>query len=480
MADIPSDKTLLPALVPQNPSLVDKDSQGRKDAIRSQVDRIMAVFLKVLPSNYVSQVTGPDYSLRFQAAVEQIAAFQIDAQEVYADRDIDMTRPEFLFQIIGTLIFPDANSDGWPEIPGDLSYREFLGRMVQLLLQGATKKTIEEGVELLTDADVEVIERIVAARVLKGGRSAWDWPDQHVFEINISESDGEALVAFPDPTTVEGGTLVELQRFPEDPFRLITNIGLVLRALKPGHTLYDLRFLFTELFTGLFTDSETFGYSVYHYQDFRRYWVGAERVAGDSGVTPLDRSLFSDPTRDFSSIKQGCLLTILTGPNSIHAGGMEGTSASADEGHIGRFRVLEALTFPGGDDAVRRAYTTSPTGLSGRAEVLGDDIFDVDQTAWDTVVEGEILTFSEGLNAGSYRLKTLLGNRGGLIGPAYLATGVGTEPIPGVRVAPSMLRLRRRVGSSVTGQGYEVTVDRLGMQVPRLRQGEDASRFFYR
>ena len=480
MADQPVDKSQLPDMVAQNPSLTTQDSQDRKNAVRTQVDRIMAVFLKVLPSNYVARVTGPAYSIQFQAAAEQIAAFQIDAQEIFADNNIAYTRPEYLFQIIGALIFPDANASGWPEIPGDLSYRTFLGRMVQLLLQGGTKKTMEEGVELLTDADVEIIERAVAARMLEGGRSAWGWPDQHVFEINVSESDGEALVPFPGTTDEEGGLLVDRQRFPEKPFRFLNNVELVLRALKPGHTLYDLRFLFTEIFDGLFSDSSTLGFSIYYYQDFRRFWWGAERIAGDGGITPTDRTLLSDPTRDFSSIKLGCILTILSGPNSVHSGGVEGTPASVDEGHVGRFRVMEILVFPGGDDAVRRAYTTSPTGLSGRAEVRGEDIFDVDQTAWDTVVEGEILTFSEGLNAGSYRLKTLLGNRGGLIGPAILPTGVGTAVIPGVRAAPSTLRLRRRVAVAATGQEYEVTVDRLGMQVPRVVTGEDASRFFYR
>jgi len=134
MADRPSDKDFLPWLIDQNPSLVGFDSQSKKDRIREQVDRIMEVFYQLLPSNYVSQVQGPHYTMRFQAAAEQIAEIQITAQEVLADGYWEYTRPEFLHQILGSLVFPDSEADGLPVIAGDLSYREFLRRMVELLL----------------------------------------------------------------------------------------------------------------------------------------------------------------------------------------------------------------------------------------------------------------------------------------------------------------------------------------------------------
>lgn len=467
MADKPSDKKILPNMLSQNPAAVGGGGQERINAKRKQVDRVMEVFLQLLPSNYVSQVTGPFYTIQMQAAAEQIAEFQITAQEALGDRMYDYMRGEFLFQLLGTLVFPDATTDGYPDLKGDLTYRDFLREMVKLLLAGATKETQEGGLSLLSDADFEVIEKVIEARhakkrvmnkvtgqwdVVPG--SAWGLDDQFEFEINVS---------YLDPDT---GT----QRFPEEPFVLQENVRIVLRALKPAHTLYDYRHLFTEAFGNLFSDSASWDISNYHYEDFRRFCCGAKWVAGENGETLTDRRLFSDVTREFDQISAGAELVVLTGSNSIHSGGTEGTTASTDRQQVGRYRVEEVRYFPVGDDTTARAYTTSPTGLTGTATVSGIDIEDSAQD-WSHAVEGEVLTFSNGPNAGNYRLKSLLGNNGGPVGKA-----VG--PATKVRVAPCLLRLDRRMRYAETGQSYTVAVDRLGVQEPHAVAGEDATLFF--
>lgn len=432
----PSSKDLLPSLLQQNPSPVEKDSQDRKHRVREQVDRIMEVFLQLLPSNYVSQISGPFYTLQFQAAAEQIAEFQVTAQESFADTQYDYTRPEFLFQILGTLVFPDAHSDGYPQIEGDLTFRYFLQRMVVLLLQGATKLTIEEGLRLLADAageetvDFEVIERGLSQREL-GALSGWTLEDQFTFEVNVTK-------------LVNG--------LPLDPFTLQENVRIVMRALKPAHTLYDYRHLFQETFGTLFTGTVSFEMSNYFYEDFRHWCQGIKQISGTGGITWTDRTLFSDPTRDFGSVSPGADLTLYSDLNT------------------GTFRVVEVLTFPVGEDLTARPYTTSPSGLSGRATVENGAICDVSQD-WAQVQEGEILTFSAGPNAGSYRLKTLLGSMGGLIPTA-------PGPASRVRPAPSILRLDRRMRHAGSGQAYEVSVDRLGAQKVHAVAQEDASEFF--
>lgn len=450
MADKPVDKNLLPALLTQNPAPVEKIGQDHKDKVRGQVDRIMQVFLQLLPSNYVSQVQGPFYTMQFQAAAERIAEFQITAQEAWSDRDYDFTRPEFLFQILGSLVFPDATTDGYPTLKGDLTYRAFLKRMVELLLQGSTLKTVEEGLDLLSDADFEIIERSLAAR--RTPNSAWGLDDQFTFEINVTE------------TTADGQ-----QTFPEEPFILSENVRIVLRALKPAHTLYDYRHLFRETFGQLFADTWSFTWSNYYYEDFRKFCCGAKNITGTAGATLTDRRLFGDATRDFEQVAPGADLVVLSGPNSIHVGGQEGTSASTDRLHLGRYRVEDVLAFPVGTDTTARAYTTS-SGLSGKATVSSDVVEDAAQDFGHTV-EGETLTFSEGPNAGTYRLKTLLGSNGGPVGTA-------TGPASRVRVAKSLLRLDRRMGKVTSGQAYLVSVDRLGVQEPHAVQGEDATLFF--
>jgi len=450
-------KDLLPSMVAQNPAPAGEDSQDRKQKVRDQADRIMEVFYLLLPSNYVSQVRGPFYSIQFQAAAEVLANFQITAQEIFADASFSYTRTEYLYQILGSLVFPVANEKGWPTIEGDVTYRTFLRNMINLLLQGATAETVQDGIELLTDATIEVIEKGVEAR--KTPNSAWGPQDQFVFEINVSDTG----------TVTSNGVLIESQAFPVDPFTLYENVRIVLRALKPAHTLYDYRHLFTESFGPFFSASLSWDMENYYYQDFRGYCVGAKKLIGTTGVTLTDRTLFSDAARDFSSLSPGAILTILSGVNSIHAGGTEGTSASTDEGYVGRYRVVAVLYFPVGDDATPRAYTTT-SGLSGTATVSGNTIEDSSQN-WALALEGEILTFSSGPNAGSYRLKFLEGNNGGPVG---FASGPATK----VGIAPSLLRLRRRMKYAATGQSYEVTVDRLGKQTTREVTGEDVTLYF--
>lgn len=543
MADKPADKTLLPTLLAQNPAPVEKSGQDRIKTRREQVDSIMSVFMQLLPSNYVAQVQGPFYTIQFQAIAEQIADFQITAQEAFSDSDYDYLRGEFLFQLLGTLVFPDANSDGYPTLEGDLTYREFLKRMVQLLLQGATKPTIEGGLELLADATWSVIEKSIAARETfkkvwnpTTGRwerqpgSAWGLDDQFEFEVNVT---------YTDPETGE-------QRFPPDPFVLAENVRIVLRALKPAHTLYDYRHLFQETFGQFFTATSSWELSNYYYEDFRRFCCGAKQVSGTAGVTWSDKTLFSDTSREFDQITAGAELTVLSGPNSINA-------STTDRGEVGRYRVADLLYFPIATDTIPRTYTTSPSNFRGEAVVTANVIEDrvelglagqglkiPDTTAvrflsgeffirvgdllvtpvgvaafspvpdpdgieyltanwgsnpvgtlalgsnlladhegelvsyvadWGSAVEGEVLTFTAGPNAGSYRLKTLLGNNGGLVGEA-------TGPATKVRPALSLLRTERRMKTAATGQQYVVAVDRLGVQEPREVTGEDASIFF--
>lgn len=451
MADTPEPKNLLPSLVQQNPAPFTANSQARMNAIRSQVDRIMNAFYKLVPSNYAAQIQGPYYTIQFQALAERIADFQITAQEVMADSMYDYTRTEVLYQILGSLIFPDANTTGYPDLEGDLTYRTFLQRMVTLLLQGATKETVKSGVELLTTATVEVIERGVEARKLKGA-SAWGPADQFTFEVNVSNDD-----AFPD----------------EDPFVLQRNVDIVLRALKPAHTLYEYRHLFQETFGPLFTESVSYGITDYKYQDLRRYWLGADKITGSTGVTLTDKTLFADPTRDFNNINIGAVLSILSGPNSIGPDASAQTPDGREELYPGRYRVIEILGFPIPTDTTARAYTTSG-GLSGTATVSnGYTVTDTVQN-WGLASEGDTITFLAGPNAGTYRLKTVLGSSGGDLG---VATGLsGTQ----VRIAPCLLRVQPRMAEATTGQRYEVDVDRLGVQVPHPVYGEDHTIWFLR
>jgi len=431
MADDTQNPKLFPIALPQNPAQVEPQGQEFKTAVRAQVENILADFLQLLPDNYISQVPGPYYIMQFQAMAEQLAEIQLVAQEVYEDADYDYTRSEFLFQILGALIFPDGAAEGIPVIEGDITYRDFLRCMVLLILRGATPDVIKEGIELLTDSDITLLEKSVLSR--NNPLSAWGFDEQFEFEVNVSTDNGTAFPA-------------------ENPFILERNVELVMRVLKPAHTLFEYRHLFIETFGEVFSDVPTFDIETYHYDDLRKFCQGAKNITSSSGETLTDRFLFSDVTREFDSICVDADLVIESGVNE------------------GVYRVVEVLDFPVGDDTTARAYTTSPTGLAGTATVSGSEVEDPSQD-FAQAVEGETFTFTEGPNMGSYRFKSVGGNNGGPVG---FASGPSTT----ARVAPSMFRLKTRMPVEDMGQTYRVVVDRLGVRVPQVVTGEDASSFF--
>jgi len=426
--------TLNPAVAPvvpvQNPNPVGNVGQAYVDRRQELVGQIMALFRTNLASNYVSTVNGPFYTLQFQALAERIADFQITASEAFRDAEFDLLRSEYLWEVLGSLVFPNSSvrDGGLPIIDGDKAYRDFLRGMVKLLLMGATKASVQGGVELLTGSTVTIVERFIDART---PGSEWTTLDTFTFDILIEGLEG-------------------------DPFTLRENVVRVLTALRPAHTLYTYANILRDELTSPTDDAYSWAMSQYGYEDTRRYCGGAEAVRGTDGtVTASERSAFTDLTRTFLGVDRGAVLRIVGGAN-------DGQSR-----RVVSVRGLRILT-----DPTPRAYTTTPTGLSGVATVTGGDVVDVDPSAdLSGCADGEVITFSAGPNTGSYRISVLLGNNGGPVGSA-----VG--PCMGLRVAPCTLVLDRRL-MPATGQTYTVDVDRLGVRTPQVVVGEDASVQFW-
>ena len=214
----------------QNPAPNPVSGQEYLTEKASLVREIMASFRAVLPSNYVSQTNGPWYSLQFQAIAEQLAEVQIVSAEVFRDSGFDFTRTDFLWQVLGTLVFPGASDQsGIPQIDGDTLYRSFLQKMVLLLLEGATKASMESGLEALDPEIVATLTERYLETPPRDPNGAFTIEDQFLVDVFI---DG----------------------FPVDPFVLQRNAELVLAALKPAHVLYGYSYLFTDAFDQVASD----------------------------------------------------------------------------------------------------------------------------------------------------------------------------------------------------------------------------------
>lgn len=420
-----------PFALAQNPAPNPPSGQAYLTDRSALVQRIMATFRAVLPSNYVAQVNGPWYSLQFQAMAEQLAEIQISTTEIYKDSGFDFTRTDFLWQVLGSLVFPGATDQtGIPQIDGVTAYREFLHKMVLLLLQGATKASMEGGMEALDPDVVATITERYLETPPRDPVGAWTIEDQFLVDIFIEGSTGNT--------------------FPADPFVLQQNAALVLAALKPAHVFYGYSYLFRDAFDKVADDTGGMSLDLdsYYYADLRKWCLGAQRIAG-TGDTLSTRTLFTDPNVSFQSIRAGAILEIESGTNK------------------GKHRVVGTRALLYGADATTRAYTTS-TGLSGALTALsGDAVVDATQD-WGAMPVDTTITLTDGPNKGVYRLDTVLGETGGPIGTVGVS---GTE----VRLSPSTLQVAKRMDVTATAQGYTVSVDRLGVQTPRAVDSEDVT-----
>ena len=364
------DDTKVPYSASQNPSPNPPSGQQYLTRRAELVDEILTTFRAVLPSNYVASTNGPWYSLQFQAMADQLAEIQLSTTQVFQDSNWDFTRPEFLWQVLGSLVFPEGDQEGIPQIDGDTLYRAFLMKMVNLLLQGATKGAMEGGIEAL-DPNVTafVLEKYLASPP-RDPEGLWTIDNQFEVEVFIYAQ----------------------EQFPKDPFVLQNNVKIVLAALKPAHVIYSYSHLFTDAFDGIADDTGGLSWDMdsYYYDDMRKWCLGAKTITG-TGDTLSNRNLFQDYSVSFASVRSGAKLTIADGANK------------------GSYSVSEVLVLPYGVDATPRTYTTSPTGLTGTVTATASDTFTDPAQNWALAVDGETITLTEGPNAGTYRLDVLLG-----------------------------------------------------------------------
>jgi hypothetical protein len=473
----------------QNPAPLEPTSDQALRRREEIADRIMERFKTMIPSNYVAKVGGPFYLELFHAFALQLADFQMTAELVTDDAAWSLTRPDLIYQIFGWAVFPGVGRMGRfsPAVDGDISLRDFLRRMVLLLLEGARTDTVETGAGLLSELGVDIVEK---AAHLSKPTSGWTMDNQYEFEVNMvalkaTQEDGGghwhrirvdgqgqgkthgtySYDGHTDPhdhevedwtvqdhTDAQGGTHGHgaYQGFPEEPFVLKQNIDLILAALKPAHTVYAYRHLFSEVFEGVFEGEALFDIEPYYYLDLRRNWRGARSIKG-YGDTVTDRAVLVDSSRDFSEIPYAAPIVLVDGPNA------------------GEYTVRGVEGLVSEDDPVARLYTTAPSGLSGEAVVVGGDVMDP-ATDLSAVSGNEVITFQSGPNQGSYRVAAVLGSAGG---PPGLAPG----PASRIRVAKSRLRLMPRMAHLAEGQEYELEMDRLGMSEPTTAQ-EDVSNQF--
>lgn len=220
---------------------------------RAQV--ILTNLMNLLPSNYISTVQGPNYTNELKAVAVELARLELALEDVEFDSDFRNTRSEFIYGLIGYLVFlngklPKTGFD-------DQEFKNFLLNVIRIYFQGSTPSSMRDGVKLFISDNVTITENFLLVRA---GASGLDISDQFGFQIDIESLGGSG--------------------FPPDAFIVDSNIRLILDILRPAHTLFRIRYIFRDTYTpnpddgGRVIDSSRWRLSNYYYDDFRSYFRG--------------------------------------------------------------------------------------------------------------------------------------------------------------------------------------------------------------
>jgi hypothetical protein len=215
---------------------------------RSQA--VFSTLLSLLPSNYISTVQGPNYTNELKAVAVELAKLELALEDVNDDRAFATTRPEFLYSVVGYLLLLNGRLP--PVQFDDEQFRQFLLSLVKIYFQGSIPRSMEDAVALFMSGAVGVTENFLLVR---SGASGYDISDQFGFQIDV------------------------LGGFPPNVFDVDSSLRLILDVIRPAHTLFRIRYVFTDKYlpneaVGKILDASRWTLSAYFYDDLRRYWGG--------------------------------------------------------------------------------------------------------------------------------------------------------------------------------------------------------------
>lgn len=220
---------------------------------------IFTTLLNLLPSSYVSAVQGPNYTIALKAVAVEIARMELALEDVRSDYNFALTtqaqtRSDFLYSIIGYLAL--VNGQIPPLQWDDETFRTFLINLIRIYFQGSIPESMKDVVDLFFSGNVTVTEDFLLVRK---GAAGYDISDEFTFQIDITAPPG-------------GG-------FPPDVFANDSATRLILDLVRPAHTLFRIRYIFTDQYIPndvfhIILDAVRMALGAYYYEDFRSYWVG--------------------------------------------------------------------------------------------------------------------------------------------------------------------------------------------------------------
>jgi len=189
--------------------------------VRDLTATIQTRLLSVLPSNYPKN-NSTNLGLMYKAIAHELALLQTSLSDIIEDQYHNTTRIEYIYQILGDLLFLGEKSIN--ENLADTEYRDFLIKVRNAYFVGSTKDNIEASVSDILGLPVVLRELYLELRNPNTSYTLKD-TNKMFFDILMDSVSSSSNI----------GNMLEDIRF-------------FINLIKPAHTLYDTRLIYTEVF----------------------------------------------------------------------------------------------------------------------------------------------------------------------------------------------------------------------------------------
>jgi hypothetical protein len=265
--------------------------------IKARANAILSTLMGFRPSNYQSNIPSTNYSKFLRAMSLQLAKLTFELERLADDISFEEVRSEFLQTTIGELVLIN---DQTPETSfNDEEFRSFLLKIIDIYFQGATPESMRGAVMLFAEDDFDINElfreKDISSLDLSDER---DLSDQFGFQISFDRDDS----------------------FPDDHFDIQSNIRLLLRLVKPAHTLYEAKNVFADLYntSDRIEAQSREGVFDQRYEDVRSYWQGMSGFSSKQGEIKdgMYRRLFDMSSVPIDKVRTGASLKVKEGVNA--------------------------------------------------------------------------------------------------------------------------------------------------------------------
>lgn len=257
-----------------------EDGEEYQNRLEDEATRNFKILLTLLSSYWQSTIDGPNYARDLKATALALARIRIGLDDIRTDTYFKNTRGEYLYQVVSSMLFPKSSGAPDPNL-SDLDFRDFLQKVVGIYFAGSVPPSMQKVVELFVNGQVVVRENFLEAR--KPG-SGFDISDEFGFSVDV-------LVSSPSSTDV---------------FLANKNIRILLNIIRPAHTLYRLRYILQDVYTGhqsdtnphKILDSSRSSLINYGYEDFRKFTEGVYGI-DEKGTKKNQHVSGEDHSSDF-------------------------------------------------------------------------------------------------------------------------------------------------------------------------------------